>query len=216
MRLETGKFFGVVSKQVVLDNFNLTLTTYAPQCTIARHHHQSPYLSLLLEGSYKETSKANEQIVSRGNTLFRPGDYEHMNTFANSHGKCFNIEIKQETCPFFAEGLKKPSEFFFNHSSVELYKLLQNLSIGTGPILNDLTFELCSDLFVQQANNRHGRALWIKKVMDFIQDNPAYEHSIKEIAAVVNIHPVYLVRKFKEKTGYKLTKFYEGLAAAVL
>ena len=207
MKLELGKFYGTTKKKAELSYFNLTLTEYSPYCKIDKHNHQTPYLSLLINGNYKEISKGREQTVLQGNTVFRPSDYEHQNEFDNSLGKCFNVEIKIEAFPFFSTLLEQSKAVFINQSSIDIYFLLQNFFSGTNNNLNNLCFELVSEFVKGNEYKNYGRALWIKEIMNLIQDKPANDFNVEEIARAMNIHPVYLVRKFKEKTGLKLTQY---------
>ena len=72
---------------------------------------------------------------------------------------------------------------------------------------NFLTHETVSRIIDQNSKKSYGRAIWVNKIIELIKEDPSRNYSIKELAEQCYIHPVYMLRKFKEKTGYKLSEF---------
>ncbi len=48
---------------------------------------------------------------------------------------------------------------------------------------------------------------WVKKVKERINDNPLENISLDKLSIEFSLHPNYIVRKFKEITGFKLSEY---------
>ncbi len=208
MLLDAGKYYGNTVKELELDHFNLTLTVYRPGETVPKHTHENSYLSLLLAGSYSEEGGKLQHILKAGNSIFRSSVHEHTNTFGKVTGKCFNLEIKSDTSHVLDPWLPKDRSFTLKHPLLELYRLYYLfLQTSSSDTLDLLSFEVISQLTQTQRTEKHGKAVWISQVKELIHDTPEKQHRLEEIAHLVKVHPVYLVRKFKEKTGLRLWEY---------
>lgn len=72
MLLTDGKYYDNTVHKLELEHFNLTLTVYTSDTTLPIHHHENPYLSLLLEGNYIEKGSKEDTIIAGGHSIFRP------------------------------------------------------------------------------------------------------------------------------------------------
>ncbi|PSL19278.1 helix-turn-helix transcriptional regulator [Chitinophaga ginsengisoli] len=208
MLLTDGKFYGNTVRRLELEHFNLTLTVYAPDAAIPRHHHENPYLSLLLEGNYIEKDSKEDTIIAGGYSIFRPDDHEHANIFDEQPGKCFNLELKNNVNDLFNRQRKAQHTMIFKQSFLDLFLLHYRFLKGhAADTLDMLSFEIVTNLFEQDPLSRYGQATWIKTITDRINDMPDDPHLVDVLAAEVNIHPIYLLRKFKEKTGLRLSEY---------
>ena len=55
--------------------------------------------------------------------------------------------------------------------------------------------------------NGIGDLNWVKKVKERINDNPLETISLDKLSMEFSLHPNYIVRKFKEITGFKLSEY---------
>ncbi|MCF6404576.1 AraC family transcriptional regulator [Chitinophaga filiformis] len=208
MLLTDGKFYGNTVQRIELEHFNLTLTVYASDATLPKHHHENPYLSLLLEGNYIEKGSKGDTIIAGGHSIFRPEDHEHANIFDDQPGKCFNLELKNNLSDMFDREMKTQRTMIFKQSLLDLFLLHYRFLKGhAADTLDMLSLEIVTSLFTQDQLSRYGQAAWIKTITDRINDMPDDQHLVDVLAAEVNIHPVYLLRKFKEKTGLRLSEY---------
>ncbi|SDH20240.1 helix-turn-helix transcriptional regulator [Chitinophaga filiformis] len=208
MLLTDGKYYGNTVHKLELKHFNLTLTVYTSATTLPRHHHENPYLSLLLEGNYIEKGSKGDTMIAGGHSIFRPDDHEHANIFDDKPGKCFNLELKHNISDLFDRQRKAHHTMVFKQSFLDLFLLHYRFLKGhTADTLDMLSFEIVTSLFEQDALSKYGQAAWIKTITDRINDMPDDQHLVNVLAAEVNIHPVYLLRKFKEKTGLRLSEY---------
>lgn len=208
MQLNDGIFYGNTLHQQALEHFNLTLTEYEPGDELPRHYHENPYLSLLLAGNYIEQAHRTDNMIASGYSIFRAEAHEHANKFDRQPGKCFNVELKSNAMQLFGHHIKDHQSIILKRSFLELFLLYQRFreSYHTDA-LDILSFEVISHLFENSDPHRYGRALWIKNIVEWVNDTPEEHFTIETIAAQANVHPIYMLRKFKEKTGVRLSDY---------
>lgn len=208
MLLTDGKFYGNTVHRLELEHFNLTLTVYASAANLPKHHHENPYLSLLLEGNYIEKGAKGETIIAGGHSIFRPDDHEHANVFDGRPAKCFNLELKNNIAGTFNRQMRTHDTMVFKQSSLDLFLLHYRFIKGhAADTLDMLCFEIVTSLFEQDQLSRYGQAAWIRTITERINDMPDEQHLVDVLAAAANVHPVYMLRKFKEKTGLRLSEY---------
>ena len=205
MSTKPNKYFGVTEKSLKTESFNVSVTNHSMNSEIAMHSHGKPYLCLLAYGTYKEKSNVSDIIID-GEVIFRTSNYEHSNMFSDKGGVCLNIEINDYDQLVNLNGLQLPNTISKQKGTVELYKLLYGLKCG---LPNDIINIYCYESMISTLNsfNKNGDVIWINKVKDYINDNPLEAISLNKLSLEFSLHPNYIVRKFKEITGYKLSDY---------
>lgn len=199
--LSSGNYFGIERKQEESTCFKLNITRYDPFTDIDRHYHENAYLSLLINGKYREINSKAEQDLLPGELIFRPSGYDHANHFPASGGSCLNIEFKPEAIyGLIGKAVVPRTTVIYPAGAFEyLYKLLYCF-------VNDLGDDLREDYILNwlagQTEQRIAtRLLWLPRVKEILEHELEERHSIADLAARVHVHPVYLARAFKEREG---------------
>jgi AraC family transcriptional regulator len=205
MKINPNKYFGVTTESLRTESFNISLTNHSVNSNIPLHSHDKPYLCLLATGTYKEESNTAD-IITQGEVLYRTANYEHSNNFSNKGGLCLNIEINDYQQFMSLNELQLPIEVSKHKGTVELYKLLYGLKQG---LSNDILDIYCYESMMAVINvfNGNGDINWVKKVKELINDNPLETISLDKLSIEFSLHPNYIVRKFKEITGFKLSEY---------
>lgn len=199
--LSSGNYFGIEAHNQENSSCKINVTRYEPLMDIARHFHENPYLSVLINGNYYEIGEKENKLIVPGQILFRPSGYEHANQFLRQGGSCFNIEFKKE--------LVEKYELSYNLPSISvIYK--------TGDIayLYKAMFTFCryddigiADEYIQNwlasivQPKISCRLFWMPKVKYILENEFHVHHTIHSMAERVFIHPIYLARAFKDKEG---------------
>jgi AraC-like DNA-binding protein len=208
VNLAEGTYFGEVVKAKEINFFKLSLTRYDEFCIIDEHAHDNSYLSILTTGSYLEKSSNNTNQINPGDILFRPQIYTHQNRFNHSPATCFNIEFKTGCDTELDLKLKLPHQCVQYRTATvpSLYKLLLNFKSGSDP---DLTFEFIFDWLctINQVPHIGSHLPWVELVATILEQELEVHHSLKDIAARVCVHPVYLARAFKERKGLTIGEY---------
>ena len=205
MNLKANQYFGITIESLRTENFNISLTNHSANSNISLHAHSKPYLCLLASGTYKEKSNSTD-IITSGEVLYRVANYEHSNSFSDKGGLCLNIEMNDYEQFRTLNELQLPIQVSKQKGVVELYKLLYGLKQG---LPNDIINIYCYESMIAVINtfNGSGDINWVKKVKERINDNPQETISLDKLSIEFSLHPNYIVRKFKEITGFKLSEY---------
>jgi len=205
MSTKPNKYFGMTEQSLKTENFNVSVTSHSMNSEIAMHSHSKPYICLLAHGTYKEKSNVSD-IITDGEVIYRTSNYEHSNIFSEKGGICLNIEINDYEQFISLNDLQLPNTISKQKGTVELYKLLYGLKCG---LPNDILNIYCYESMISTVNyfNESGDILWVNKIKEFINDTPLEPISLNKLSLEFSLHPNYIVRKFKETTGYKLSDY---------
>jgi AraC-like DNA-binding protein len=199
--LSAGNYFGVERKQDENAGFKLNITRYDPFTEIREHYHENAYLSLLINGQYREMTGRREQDMAPGEVIFRPAGYRHANHFPGIGGSCLNIEFKPEALYEQVGKIMIPAAAniypagAFEYLYRLLYCFVNDLGAGLSEEYLFTWLGAQTDLQLPQ------RLLWLPKVKAILETELEALHPIAELAARVHVHPVYLARAFKERLG---------------
>lgn len=191
--LPQGKYFGLDIKSWENELFKLSITSYEPHDILAGHYHENGYLSILMAGSYQERNNAEKIRVEPGDILFRPGGYDHGNTFMARGGRCFNIEFKKDWAIAMDIRVNLPDTYqlYQPGTNPSLYRVMHGfLSDNQG----DMGVEAISDwLFNINGDVMKGSSLrWIEGIKAILENEMECVHSIQSLSKRVFVHPVYL------------------------
>ena len=205
MNLKANQYFGITTESLRTENFKISLTNHSPNSNISLHAHSKPYLCLLASGAYKEESNTSE-IIKQGEVLYRVANYEHSNSFSDKGGLCLNIEMNDYEQFMTLNELHLPIKVSKQKGVIELYKLLYGIKQG---LANDIINIYCYESMIAVLNvfNSSGNIDWVKKVKERINDHPLESISLDQLSIEFSLHPNYIVRKFKEVTGFKLSEY---------
>lgn len=206
MKVKKQNYFGDTIASKKLEDFYVSLTSYQPNTKVVKHFHEKPYLCLLVNGFYEEKSYKSSEIIKTGSTLFRPANYEHENGFSNHKGLCLNIEINNPEEYIKQNDFKISASEAQQKGSIDVYKLLYFLKNDiSDDILNISCYESIFSHFDYLPIK--GKLNWIQTIKEKIRDNPFAIISLSKLSSEFDLHPNYIVRKFKEVTGYKLSDY---------
>ncbi|PSL43862.1 helix-turn-helix protein [Chitinophaga niastensis] len=205
--LSPGNYFG--KEQQFNENalFRLNITAYQPHVHIHEHYHENAYLSLLINGSYKEVNQRTDSAVIPGEVLFRPAGYSHANHFQDSGGKCLNIEFKQTGLQQLElRGILPETMMVYKAGTFDyLYRLLY--SFVHEPEVSFSEEYIFSWLSEYATDKIPMRLPWLPQVKAILENEFETHHTIKSIASRVFVHPIYLARAFKEKEGMTIGEY---------
>lgn len=205
METKRNSYFGTTAQSIKTESFNVSLTHHPAKSNISLHAHEKPYLCLLAAGNYEEKSH-HLDLIQQGEVIYRTANYEHANSFLNEDSVCLNIEIDDPDHFMDQNGVQFPLTELKQKGSIETYKLLFALKHD---LPNDVLNICCYESMLSQISmiNDKGDITWIKQVKEFIKDDPLAPISLEELSINWGLHPNYIVRKFKEVTGLKLSQY---------
>ena len=210
MRFKSGDNIGDFIKFESFDNFNLYIARHSSDVLHTGNQHKNPYISFLINGIYSEENKSENCIINPGDLIYRPSLSSQKNHLGTETVTCFNIEIKPNFWHNTNSGKSSADKMrIFKKTNINILKLYCHfLTLNQNDILNIQGYEcLTSILDIDLGEKNIGRAIWISKVIELINDEPHRHFSLDYISDLVNLHPAYLSRKFKEKMGINLSQY---------
>lgn len=202
LQLTEGKYFGDTVTSKEFSFFTCSLTRYRSHEQIQKHYHDNSYVSLLVNGHYTESAGSDDEIRA-GQAIFRPVDYSHSNHFQGSGGACLNIELRQGFREQIDFPLRLPANAHIYPAGAfpALHKLLLCLR-------HEMDEDLVQEMALSWLQEISQDAVplsslpWIPKVKQILEQETDVHHTIHSLSERVFVHPVYLARAFKEKTGF--------------
>jgi AraC family transcriptional regulator len=203
--LKQGQYFGHLHGHHEDNVFCCSITHYEPEAKIGKHYHENDYVSLLIHGKYSENHRLQNQLLEPGNSIFRPALYDHANDFLPVGGACLNIEFKKDWQHNLdlKYALPDSAHIYPTGTFTSLYRLLRAMSEGT-----ELVREYIID-WLSESNPTPvpTRLPWLSKAMQIIENETTQTHTIDSLAYRVCVHPIYLSRAFKQRTGFTVGEY---------
>jgi len=198
-------YYGKTTRAIETESFNISLTVHPANSIIPKHSHKKPYLCLLASGSYNEESR-NLSVIKNGYVLYRSINYEHSNQFSNEQSICLNLEINNPEQFINQNNFILPKLELEQKASINIYKLLYSFKSN---VSKDVLNIYCYESFLSHFENLKvkGKLVWVKNVKEYINDNILDTISLKILSEEFQLHPNYIVRKFKEVTGCTLSEY---------
>jgi AraC family transcriptional regulator len=180
----------------------LTLTSHRPDDKIPPHRHVNDYICIVLTGGFAE-QEGNAWHERRSGCFFTHHAGEtHHDRFGPRGAMCVNVHfpsggegpIIEGVCPPLAQVAAERLAFELAASSRE------ELAMAS------LAAEIMGELQPGSGSARDfGK--WIDRIVEAISDEPDRRWSLRELAAIVERHPVHVAQAFRAKTGISLGAF---------
>ncbi len=209
MRLEAGCYFGHV-KSAELEGYSVGLSFHQSHDHLPKHHHEYPYWSFPLQGSYLEKVSGTEALIDNRQVLFRPAGYEHQNEFGRIPGVCFNIEIKNPKVSDKPNVLETPRRMQLSLNATQVLAAYLNQAPKD-------ELECLVEEFLSEWNGRSNIASApkkVRKVKDYVRENYQRKISLAEIAQLLDVSKHYLARLFRKSTGQTIGSYIREVRLA--
>ena len=213
--LKAGAFFGqTVSARLagaVLSEVRHDLGRTVPQ-----HSHEHAYFSLLVEGSYHETSGNATIMYDSFTVVFHAPLMEHTDTIGPAGGRFFMVELLPHWTEMIAGEGSLP-EHFVDLSGGDsawlmsrLYQEFLTRGATTELSIESLLYELCA-FAVNIPEIPRQEPAWMADIDRHIQRNFAETISLAMLARDAGIHPSHLCRAFHRFRGRSIGDYVVGL-----
>lgn len=211
--LTSGNYFGLKTEKVFSsDNISIIDSLYQSNTILSAHEHDTFHLVLVKNGMYEECFLKQKRILEKGDLIIHPGFQQHENKIFKNNTSVLNIEVSSEWMNKFGfdNNYNIENRIFQGAITKHLHDLL--CIYANNFHCNYIEIEsLFIDIFnniKQQTIKLNGTNRIISRVKSFLQEADVYSnHSLQDIGINLNIHPIYLARLFKEKTGMTIGEY---------
>jgi AraC family transcriptional regulator len=202
-QLQTGSFYGQTNQITHLQGITITDTEYTLD-RVDWHYHENAYFTFILAGTVIEGNKKEVYHCPAGSLLFHNWHDPHYNIKPKGFTRGFHIELQKHW--FDALELKQDKlegSFAVDDPDVKflLYRIFKE-----SKLCDELTAIAVESLLLQSLNkmqlNNVGTSkqipAWVGRLKELLTDDPVGKHTLIELSAVLQIHPVHLSRDFSK------------------
>jgi AraC family transcriptional regulator len=212
-RLQLGEFYGVVQHQYRCEGLRLSELKHERPRKLPEHSHAGAYFGVLLGGDYREENRGHLLEVPPFSTVYHPPDLLHRDEIGHGGGWFFMIELEkswlEELCSikgrlaevFRLEGPPLALRLYFAYKQGNLSKLEAEA----------LVLELVGLTTGEDIRHESPMPRWLKNVIETVHDDPAFPHTVRNLARQAGVHPVHLARVFRHRVGCSLNHCIQGL-----
>jgi AraC family transcriptional regulator len=215
-QLNIGHFYGKVTQRTELSGVVLSELVHKRPSKHARHTHQAPYFSMLLQGAYSEDYSGGHIEYRPMTVAFHPPCTTHSDEVGKPGGLFFMVELNSESVRRLArhslgvECLPDLSGGQMARLSARLYRDYKTgclTSLGMESLLLEMMAEVGRFREIQE----RGQPKWLDSVKEILRDTFMRSVTLEEIAEDTGVHPVHLSRVFRTRCGQTLGEYLNGL-----
>ena len=201
-----------------MSGFVLRELYYAPLASLPRHSHQTAYVSLVLEGRYREQNGRGNRHLRPDTMCLHPAGETHSNQFARSGARIFSIEFTADSVRRLSVHdvdlskrleLRRGAAIRLGH---RLYQQFRREDVVSTLSMEGLILELLSELlFPEQTGKDSPRYPWMKTVLALVHSSYRAPMPLAKTAKAAGVHPVHLARSFRRAHGQTLGEYVRRL-----
>jgi AraC family transcriptional regulator len=177
------------------------------------HSHADAHFWLMLKGSYQVECGRRRETVGRSVLVYTAPDQPHRDHIRERDGFGMTIAIGSEFVADQLGSLKLPgdSRIYDDPRLVTIARRMRaelGIADAASPVVvTGLALDLLGQI-CRGEQQRRGHADVVRAAMDLVHERSADEGlSVAQIAAELEVHPVYLARAFQARLGYSPTEF---------
>ena len=191
---------GEIVKKMETAGLVLSETVYEPNLKLSTHAHLQPYFCFVLKGNYQEYDGRKERICNPAELIFHRSGESHANSFYDSGGCCFNIEIGsewRERVNF--DDLAELESAAAKTLARRLYHEFNRFDRFSPLAIEGLFLEMSAEVLRRSEIRRDAVQPWLRGVREILHEQFSENLTIEDLAGEVSVHPVHLARAFRQK-----------------
>lgn len=207
MRFAHGQFYGSFEARRQVGEIALAeLQPSVPEELVEPHTHEDAHLLLLLDGRYLSTAEGMPPQCTGATLILNPPGTQHRDRFRGEGGRFFTVSFPAARWALASEPraltgqARRLGASALAHAAALLGELRHWDDVS--PLAVQSSFELLLDetaIDARVASNAGPR--WLERVRERLADEWRTSPAIGDLAAICDVHPVYLARCFRRRFG---------------
>jgi len=215
-QLKIGRFYGEVTDRAEISGVIMSELLHKRPSKHARHTHQAPYFSMLLQGAYSEDYSGGHIEYRPMTVAFHPPCTTHSDEVGKPGGLFFMVELKDECVRRLARhslGVESLPDLSGGQMARLSARLFRDYKSGclTSLGMESLLMEMMAEVTRFRAIQERGQPQWLQSVKDMLRDTFMHSVTLEQIADETGVHPVHLSRVFRTRCGQTLGEYLNGL-----
>ena len=198
----SGQIFGTEVLNQKIANFRLVDCLYPADSEMPRHTHEVSHISAVLCGNYTESYGQNKRVCEAPMLIVHPPDEDHQVAFHKAGARVFSIHLQPkwvEHIRDYSKILDNPAAFSGRPSTlaIRLYREVCEMDAVAPLVIESLALEIVAEVSRQASLSEKRVPRWLEQVREMLHARFAENIVFTELAAVAEVHPVYLAREFR-------------------
>ncbi len=197
----TGAFYGAPLREGHIGRFHVAERLYRPFQRIPRHTHERPYVCVVVEGRYEESSGAGTVRCAAETLLLHPAGSVHSDRFDAQASRLLMLEMERS----WLDGLDAPTlheRRVFASGPVAAFgtrirREAQWHDDVTPLALEGIVLELLAGAHRDGTRAREGVPAWLVRTRERLESSFRRPPTLAELAAEAGVHPAHLTRSFR-------------------
>jgi AraC family transcriptional regulator len=209
--LNIGQFFGKVSQRWAADSVVVNRLVHTQPRSLPTHAHQAGFVSLMLQGEYRETAGFSHFGYQPFSCIYHPPGMDHHDEIGQAGVTLLTLEFKPELfdgMDFAAVNLRPIIDLSGRQPAWELMDLYQRISSNAA---NDLDIEsraVALAFSIVKFSVRAPRALRsLQRAREYVHAHFSENLTLARVARAAGVHPVYLGQIFRRQFGETLGEY---------
>ena len=193
-------YSGTLRRRLQTMHLSVSEYSYPGRYRIARHAHDLPFISLLLNGRYRERVGRAVSEIHKPAAVVHPAGESHQDEFDAQGATIFSVDVPPDW--FEVAAVHDRSVNTGPHVSAAVLRVARELERGGEGaqwFVEAAILELLGSLergVERSHRKRKNAAGWVKRIADYLQDNYAKKMPLAELARIAGVHPVHMARHF--------------------
>lgn len=192
------------------DLYQILDLSYDPNEEFAPHTDELPRISIVLSGQLLETAGDKEEWASAASMVFKPGDLRHFNRFGREGARLVSVAFSEEGFRALCDPVENRSWRWWHGAEAAALSVefLRALDRGAAPQnCLEAVIDLLAGLSPDAPGPMKRPPSWLTLLRERMQDEFQEPLPSQELAAWLDLHPVYLARVFREFEGCTVREY---------
>jgi AraC family transcriptional regulator len=178
------------------------------------HAHSQPYLCFVLEGTWEERSDGGARRCAPHTIIYHPPGDVHADYFRATPGRVFAIELDggwHDRTSSLASFLEEPRVVEAGApaaAAMRLFDESRRSDLPSALLIEGLMLELLGSMARFSAGTTSSPApAWMRTIEELLHARFRQPPTVREMARLVDIHPVHLARAFRARHGCNIAEY---------
>ena len=211
-----GWVYGQVQDRLDLDGASLFETTHRRRTEVPVHEHQFPYVTMLVNGKYREPFARGDVYFTPFSAAYHPVHTRHAGLIEEHGCRFFTLELEPSWLATMESALPPDSIFDWHGQKVlwpmlRLFREYREEQLGPSLTMESLALEVIGALRLGKQDD-FATDSW-KLVREKMHDCFREQMRIGDLATAAEVHAVHVARLFRQHTGLTAGEYLQRLRA---
>ena len=211
--LNMGQFFGNVAERWAVDSVVVNRLVHQQARALPSHAHQAGFVSLMLEGEYRETAGFRQLGYQPFSCVYHPPGMDHRDEVGKAGVTLLTLEFKPELLggldsTFAPRHLRSIIDLSGAQPAWDLMDLYRRITARQGNQLDLESRAVALAFSIVRRSARVPRDLQsLRRACEYVHAHFGENLTLAQVARAAGIHPVYLGQVFRQEFGETLGEY---------